>query len=119
MAKQNATTKSPRQPRAQVTAAKPAAKAERQANTEAGLFVRSFPATFRRAGFEFNQRGFGLRLQDLSKAQLEAILSEPMLHVTECDFPTTEADDELLQQEANDQGNQPPADNSTTENPQT
>lgn len=116
MAKQSATEKVTRQPRANA-AAKPAAKADRQAQTQAGIFVRSFPPTFRRAGFEFTQAGYGLLLQDLSKAQVKAIRSEPLLHVTDVEVPVTEADDELLQleHEGNGTGNstEPPATNET------
>ncbi|MDA8483597.1 hypothetical protein NNO07_10985 [Pseudomonas resinovorans] len=74
---------------------KAAAKAS-AAKTLPGIFVRSFPLTFRRAGFEFTQEGYGLLLQDLSKAQQEAIRSEPMLSVQDTEFPASAADDALM-----------------------
>lgn len=74
---------------------KPAAKAGDAKNLQ-GIFVRSFSPTFRRAGFEFTQEGRGLLLQDLTKAQLEAIRGESMLNVQDVEVPATEADDALM-----------------------
>src|SRR3990167_5106580 len=63
-----------------------------------GIFVRSLPATFRRAGFTFTREGFGLLLADLSPQQLDAIEAEPLLNVTHAQFPATaEADAKLAE----------------------
>uniref|UniRef100_A0A6H1ZEH8 Mu-like prophage FluMu N-terminal domain-containing protein n=1 Tax=viral metagenome TaxID=1070528 RepID=A0A6H1ZEH8_9ZZZZ len=88
-------------------AVKPAAKAAAKkavanqgAETELldGIFVRSLPPTFRRAGFTFTRDGFGLLLENLTQAQLDAIEAEPMLSVTQAQFPATaEADAKLAE----------------------
>lgn len=63
-----------------------------------GIFVRSLPATFRRAGFTFTREGSGLLLADLSPQQLDAIEAEPLLSVTHAQFPATaEADAKLAE----------------------
>lgn len=63
-----------------------------------GIFVRSLPATFRRAGFTFTREGVGLLLADLSPQQLDAIEAEPLLSVTHAQFPATaEADARLAE----------------------
>lgn len=63
-----------------------------------GIFVRSLPPTFRRAGFTFTRDGFGLLLENLTQAQLDAIEAEPMLSVTQAQFPATaEADAKLAE----------------------
>jgi hypothetical protein len=61
-----------------------------------GIFVRSLPATFRRAGFTFTREGVGLLLADLSPQQLDAIEAEPLLSVTHAQFPATEEADAKL-----------------------
>lgn len=61
-----------------------------------GIFVRSLAPSFRRAGFEFTREGFGLLLADLSKEQLKAIESEPLLSVQFVEIPATAGDDALL-----------------------
>lgn len=66
------------------------------AKTLPGIFVRSFPPTFRRAGFEFTESGYGVLLSALTPAQLEAIRGEPMLNVQDCEFPASAADDALM-----------------------
>ena len=78
-------------------AKKPAAKAT-DAQLLDGIFVRSLPATFRRAGFTFTREGHGLLLADLSQQQLDAIEAEPLLNVTHAQFPATaEADAKLAE----------------------
>lgn len=63
-----------------------------------GIFVRSLPATFRRAGFTFTREGVGLLLANLSPQQLDAIEAEPLLSVTHAQFPATaEADAQLAE----------------------
>lgn len=63
-----------------------------------GIFVRSLPDTFRRAGFTFTREGVGLLLADLSPQQLDAIEAEPLLSVTHAQFPATaEADAKLVE----------------------
>lgn len=69
-----------------------------------GIFVRSFAPSFRRAGFTFTQEGFGLLIQDLSEAQLEAIRGEPLLHVQESEFPATEGEDARMGEQDADGG---------------
>ena len=80
----------------------PKAKAAKPEMVEA-IFVRSHPPTFRRAGFEFNSKGYGLRLSDLSDEQLTAIMSEPMLSAQLGEIPASEADDALLSAQADTQ----------------
>lgn len=80
-------------------AAKAVAKA-RITDTELldGIFVRSLPPTFRRAGFTFTREGCGLLLANLSQQQLDAIEAEPLLSVTQAQFPATpEADAQLVE----------------------
>lgn len=67
-----------------------------------GIYVRSFPATFRRAGFEFTSEGHGIALDLVSKEQLMAIENEPMLHVEHCEFPADAESDAALAAEAGD-----------------
>lgn len=63
-----------------------------------GIFVRSLPPTFRRAGLTFTREGVGLPLSSLSQAQLDAIEEEPLLSVTHAQFPATaEADAKLAE----------------------
>lgn len=100
------------------SAAKPAAK--KPTGTEStikAIFVRSFPETFRRAGFVFTREGHGIALDLLSKEQLAAIEAEPMLHVEHCEIEADPqsgdaplAGDGDAKQPANDA---PPADSST------
>lgn len=61
-----------------------------------GIFVRSLPPRFRRAGFEFTREGYGLLLADLSEEQLKAIEGEPLLSVERIEIPAAAADDALL-----------------------
>ncbi|MDT4802759.1 hypothetical protein FQZ97_354880 [compost metagenome] len=94
--------------------AQPAAKPEKKTskggepNLLQGIFVRSFPEIFRRAGHTFTREGHGLLLRDLTEAQLAAIVAEPMLRIERAEFPATEADDELLQRQAGDEDSPPP-----------
>lgn len=82
---------------AKAVAKKPAAKGA-EPELLAGIFVRSLPATFRRAGFTFTREGSGLLLADLSPQQLDAIEAEPLLSVTHAQFPATaEADAQLAE----------------------
>lgn len=63
-----------------------------------GIFVRSLPETFRRAGFTFTREGHGLLLENLTQAQLDAIEAEPLLSVTYAQYPATaEADAKLAE----------------------
>lgn len=83
-------------------AAKPAVKKAAASNTDAelldGIFVRSLPDTFRRAGFTFTREGHGLLLANLTQKQLDAIEAEPLLSVTYAQFPATaEADAKLAE----------------------
>lgn len=82
-------------PAAKPAGTKPAAKSKTP-NMVDGIFVRSLPERFRRAGFDFNREGFGLILADLTKEQLKAIESEPMLSVQYVEIPATAADDAAL-----------------------
>ena len=89
--------KAPTKAAAKPTAAKPAAKGAEPALLD-GIFVRSLPASFRRAGFTFTREGVGLLLTDLSPQQLDAIEAEPLLSVTHAQFPATaEADAQLAE----------------------
>ncbi|MCY1365107.1 hypothetical protein D9M69_519400 [compost metagenome] len=74
----------------------------------AGIFVRSLPPTFRRAGIAFTREGVGLRLVDLTERQRTAIEDEPLLNVQHCDFPATEEDDALLAAHATSADSPPP-----------
>lgn len=101
-----------------------------------GIFVRSLPETFRRAGLTFTREGHGLLLENLTQEQLDAIEAEPLLSVTYAQFPATaEADAKLAElakaqaeaenvggdakDDANDQGaggaGAPPAASATSE----
>lgn len=86
-----------------------------QAKTVLGIFVRSFAPTFRRAGFEFTQEGYGLLLRDLTEEQLKAIREEPMLSVQDCEIPAAAEDDALLQQQAEGGANDSAKPDGTTE----
>jgi len=68
-----------------------------------GIFVRSLAPRFRRAGFEFTRKGYGLLVADLSKAQLKAIMNEPLLSVEHIEIPATVEDDALLAEQAESQ----------------
>ena len=83
------------------TTAKKAAKASTDPNMLEGIYVRSLPDTFRRAGHTFTREGHGLLVKDLTEEQLKAIREEPMLSVQECEIPATAEDDALLQQQEN------------------
>ncbi|WP_165674953.1 HI1506-related protein [Metapseudomonas otitidis] len=71
-------------------------------DTVPGIFVRSFGESFRRAGFVFTREGHGLLVDDLTEAQLKALVNEPMLNVQYCDFPATEEADKALADRAKD-----------------
>lgn len=60
--------------------------------TRRGIFVRSLPPTFRRAGLQFTHAGHALPLDELSEAQVEAIVAEPLLSVRPCEFPACTED---------------------------
>src|SRR5690606_14657396 len=51
-----------------------------------GLWIRSLPATFRRAGHQFNRRGHGIALEALTPEQIEALENEPNLVVERVTF---------------------------------
>jgi len=89
-------------------AAKPATKKAVASNTDAelldGIFVRSLPETFRRAGFTFTREGHGLLLANLTQQQLDAIEAEPLLSVTYAQFPATAEADAKLAELAKAQG---------------
>lgn len=92
-----APTKAAAKPAAKPAAKKPAAKGAELGLLD-GIFVRSLPDTFRRAGFTFTREGSGLLLADLSPQQLDAIEAEPLLSVTHAQFPATaEADAKLAE----------------------
>lgn len=92
-----APTKAPTKAAAKPAAAKPAAKGAEPGLLD-GIFVRSLPEIFRRAGFTFTREGVGLLLADLSAQQLDAIEAEPLLNVTHAQFPATaEADAKLAE----------------------
>lgn len=108
-----APTKAAVKPTAKRTEKKPAGA---QPSIKA-IFVRSFPETFRRAGFVFTREGHGISLDLLTKEQLAAIEAEPMLHVEHCEIEADPqsgdaplAGDGDAKQPANDA---PPADSST------
>jgi hypothetical protein len=78
-------------------AKKPVAKGDEPELLD-GIYVRSLPPTFRRAGFTFTREGCGLLLANLSQEQLDAIEAEPLLSVTQAQFPATaEADAKLAE----------------------
>lgn len=79
---------------------KPAAKhaAGKEPTLLPGIYVRSLPEVFRRAGHVFTREGHGLLLDNLTEEQLKAIREEPLLSVQECEFPATAEDDAQLQQ---------------------
>ncbi|MDH5185170.1 MAG: HI1506-related protein [Gammaproteobacteria bacterium] len=86
--------------------AKAKAEAEAKAKTEAeaeaktkevdGVFVKCIrgKGSFRRAGFKFDETGFGIALDALSEEQLQALNDEPMLVVEECKVTITIKDGE-------------------------
>ncbi|MEE2577347.1 hypothetical protein QO176_31930, partial [Pseudomonas aeruginosa] len=84
MARKAATTAKP--------TAKPTARLARQAagdeaqQSVEGIFVRSYPPTFRRAGFAFTSEGIGIALSALTEAQHMAIKEEPQLRDESCEF---------------------------------
>lgn len=53
-----------------------------------GIFVKAVPGAtgFRRAGFAFDETGYGIALGALSEEQLEAIENEPRLITERCTF---------------------------------
>ncbi|AKE67475.1 HI1506-related protein [Pseudomonas aeruginosa] len=104
MARKAATTAKP--------TAKPTARLARQAagdeaqQSVEGIFVRSYPPTFRRAGFAFTSEGIGIALSALTEAQLKAIKDEPQLRVESCEF---------LPDDVGGEGEPPASDNDTQE----
>ncbi len=82
------------------TGSKKATKASTDPKMLDGIYVRSLPDVFRRAGHTFTREGHGLLVKDLTEEQLKAIREEPMLSVQECEIPATAEDDALLQQQA-------------------
>lgn len=92
------TTKGATKPAA---AKKPVAKSG-EPNMQDGIFVRSMPETFRRAGFTFTREGVGLALTALTQEQLKAIEEEPLLNVQYMEFPVTAEDDQVLGKQAED-----------------
>lgn len=91
-----ATTRAAAKPAAAKAAAKKPAADAAGAELLDGIFVRSLPPTFRRAGFTFTREGVGLLLANLSPQQLDAIEAEPLLSVTQAQFPATEEADSRL-----------------------
>ncbi|MGX9554697.1 HI1506-related protein, partial [Pseudomonas aeruginosa] len=85
--------------------ARQAAGDEAQQSVE-GIFVRSYPPTFRRAGFAFTSEGIGIALSALTEAQLKAIKDEPQLRVESCEF---------LPDDVGGEGEPPASDNDTQE----
>lgn len=81
------------------TGSKKATKASTDPKMLDGIYVRSLPDVFRRAGHTFTREGHGLLVKDLTEEQLKAIREEPMLSVQECEIPATAEDDALLQQQ--------------------
>lgn len=81
------------------TATKKAANPGAEPTMLDGIYVRSLPDVFRRAGHTFTREGHGLLVKDLTEEQLKAIREEPMLSVQECEIPATAEDDALLQQQ--------------------
>ncbi|MDH5184886.1 MAG: HI1506-related protein [Gammaproteobacteria bacterium] len=73
-------------------------KTETKANTKEvdGVFVKCIrgKGSFRRAGFKFDETGFGIALDALSEEQLQALNDEPMLVVEECKVTITIKDGE-------------------------
>lgn len=55
-------------------------------STIEGIYVRSFPPVFRRAGFAFTSDGVGIALTAITAEQLKALQDEPLLSVEFCDF---------------------------------
>lgn len=104
MARKAATTAKP--------TAKPTARLARQAagdeaqQSVEGIFVRSYPPTFRRAGFAFTSEGIGIALSALTEAQLKALKEEPQLRVESCEF---------LPDDVGGEGEPPASDNDTQE----
>lgn len=104
MARKAATTAKP--------TAKPTARLARQAagdeaqQSVEGIFVCSYPPTFRRAGFAFTSEGIGIALSALTEAQLMAIKEEPQLRVESCEF---------LPDDVGGEGEPPASDNDTQE----
>lgn len=75
--------------------------------TRRGIFVRSLPPTFRRAGLQFTHAGHAMPLDDLSEAQIEAIAEEPLLSVRPCEFPASAFDDAPLDEQAGEGAKDP------------
>lgn len=63
-----------------------ATKASQDESGIEGLWIRSLPATFRRAGHQFNRRGHGIALEVLTPEQIEALENEPNLVVERVTF---------------------------------
>ncbi|WP_137971870.1 hypothetical protein [Pseudomonas sp. F(2018)] len=82
--------------------AKPASKPNggKEPTMLPGIYVRSLPEVFRRAGHVFTREGHGLLLENLTDEQLKAIREEPLLAVQESEIPATSEDDAQLQQQA-------------------
>ena len=55
-----------------------------------GVYVKTIPGlkSFRRAGFGFNEQGFGIALSALNDGQVELLESESKLVVERCTFET-------------------------------
>lgn len=87
--------------------AKTTAKGATATQTRHGIFVRSLPPTFRRAGLQFTHDGHALLLEDLSEAQIEAIAEEPLLSVRPCEFPASASDDASLDEQAGEGAKDP------------
>ncbi|MFC2974348.1 hypothetical protein ACFOJE_19320 [Azotobacter bryophylli] len=87
--------------------AKTTAKGAPISQTRRGIFVRSLPPTFRRAGLQFTHDGHALLLDDLSEAQIEAIAEEPLLSVRPCEFPASAFDDVPFDEQAADGAKDP------------
>jgi len=87
---------SPKQKKATTAAAKnSAAKKTDEPPSVEGVFVKAIPGlkSFRRAGYGFNEQGFGIALDALDDGQLKALEEESNLVVEPCTF---EAGDEYV-----------------------
>lgn len=56
------------------------------------LFIKTLPGikSFRRAGFAFNEQGYGIAIDALTKKQITALSNEDNLLVEECAIPANE-----------------------------
>jgi hypothetical protein len=68
---------------------------EKKVKKVAVLHVQSKRAGFRRAGFQFGAEPVNIPVADLSKEQVEALTSEPMLIVVRAEIDVDDTSEEV------------------------